>query len=192
MGDFKLPYYFIGDDTFALSSCLMKPIARLGGVINFLFDLIYNYRMSRPRNVVENSFGILTTRFRIFRREQDMEPEGVKLLTMACVCLHNYLIEHQGTQYVPPNYVDHEDQHQQIVPGRWRREDPLPSLQAAHHGRQRVSANTMREQLSRWFHTPEGEVPWQRRMVDVDGYNTPSEGEMADDEQDEHDCNLDN
>ena len=118
MGDYALPYYLVGDDAFALSTRLMKPIARLGGVINFVFDVIFNYRVSRARNTVENTFGILTTRFRIFRRQLDMEPEGSHLLIMACCCLHNYLMTEQGHSYVAPSYVDREDvTHQQIIPG---------------------------------------------------------------------------
>ena len=171
MGDYKLPYFFIGDDAFALSTRLMKPIAKVGAVINFLFDMVFNYRCSRPRNTVENGFGIMSTRFRIFRREMDMEPEGVHQVVMACVCLHNYLIDEQSNFYAPPRYIDREDVERQcIVAGQWRREDPLPGLEAGHLGRQPASANTMREVLSRWFHTPEGEVPWQRDMVDVEGY----------------------
>ena len=54
-----------------------------------------------------------------------------------------------------------------VLTGRWRQEEPLLGLEAGHHGRAKKSANTMREQLSRWFHTPEGQVPWQERMMRV-------------------------
>lgn len=120
MEDYSLPYYILGDDAFPLSTRLMKPIARVGAIINFLFDVIYNYRISRGRNVVENSFGILTTRFRIFRRQQDMEPDGVNLVVMACCTLHNFLIDEQRGEYIPPRYVDREDnQMQRILPGKF-------------------------------------------------------------------------
>lgn len=50
------------------------------------------YRLSRAPNEVENTFGILSERFRVFRRpfECDLEPVDVTTKT-ACV-LHNYLI----------------------------------------------------------------------------------------------------
>lgn len=77
MGSFALPYFFLGDNAFALHEHLMNPIGKLGGVVSYIVDRCFNYRISRGRRVVENAFGILSTRFRIFRREQDMEPEGV-------------------------------------------------------------------------------------------------------------------
>nr|XP_047124352.1 protein ANTAGONIST OF LIKE HETEROCHROMATIN PROTEIN 1-like [Hydra vulgaris] len=60
-----LPYVFVADDTFGLKRHMMKPYA----FKNLLTDkLIFNYRLSRARRVVENAFGIASSRFRVFHK----------------------------------------------------------------------------------------------------------------------------
>ncbi|XP_050310641.1 putative nuclease HARBI1 [Anthonomus grandis grandis] len=57
----ELPFVFIGDEAFALLPNFMKPFN-----IKVLDNekKVFNYRLSRARNVVENAFGILASRFR--------------------------------------------------------------------------------------------------------------------------------
>ena len=85
-----LPYYFVADDAFEMSLHLMKPFPSQKLT---LAQRIFNYGLSRCRRIVENAFGILSTRFRILRRELEMEPENASSVVMACVVLHNYLRE---------------------------------------------------------------------------------------------------
>ncbi|XP_029340906.1 uncharacterized protein LOC103308147 [Acyrthosiphon pisum] len=62
----KLPCVLVADDAFALSENIMKPYAT---------DLnkgspkrVFNYRLSRARRIIENTFGLLSAVFRIFRK----------------------------------------------------------------------------------------------------------------------------
>ena len=52
----NVPYFFIGDDTFALRETMMKPYSHR--TLN-RDERIFNYWLSRARRVVENTFGIL-------------------------------------------------------------------------------------------------------------------------------------
>lgn len=49
---------------------------------------VFNYRLSRARRVIENTFGILATKFRIFWRSI---VEKVTKVTQAACALHNFL-----------------------------------------------------------------------------------------------------
>lgn len=83
-----LPYFIVGDEAFPLKTYLMKPYP------SRQLDLskrIFNYMLSRARRVVENVFGILESRFRVFESAMDMEPERAQKIVLACCALHNYL-----------------------------------------------------------------------------------------------------
>lgn len=113
----KFPYVFIGDEAFPLKPCLVKPYPR-----NSLDDnkRVCNYRISRARRLIENTFGICTSRFRIFRRPIIGSVENVILTTKAVVALHNYLMaDHKF--YCPPSYPD-SSIGSRVRPGDWRRE----------------------------------------------------------------------
>ena len=52
---------------------------------------VYNYRQSRRRRVLENSFAILVARWRIFDTPINASIEIVEKYVMAAVVLRNYL-----------------------------------------------------------------------------------------------------
>ena len=59
-----LPYCMVGDEIFPLKNWLMRPYP--GRQLQEEDGTIYNYRHSRARRVIENAFGILVTRWRLF------------------------------------------------------------------------------------------------------------------------------
>ena len=64
-------------------------------------QIFFNYRLSRARRVIENSFGILASRFRIFRRPILAGQKTLKSITKASVALHNFLITEESNKYIP-------------------------------------------------------------------------------------------
>nr|CAI5858212.1 unnamed protein product [Callosobruchus analis] len=52
---------------------------------------IFNYRLCRARRVVENVFGILASRFRIFLQPIAIHIESIDAVVLACCTLHNFL-----------------------------------------------------------------------------------------------------
>lgn len=85
-----LPHVFVGDEGFPLHEYIMR---RYPGreMLNNEETKIYNYRLSRARRVSENSFGILTKRFRIYQRRLQIIPEHMDKVVLATCCLHNFL-----------------------------------------------------------------------------------------------------
>ena len=64
-----LPYCIVADEAFPLRMDLMGPFPR-GGRMQIPDDeRVFNYRLSRAHCIVENAFGILAQRWRVFQRK---------------------------------------------------------------------------------------------------------------------------
>lgn len=111
------PHYFVGDAAFPLKPFLMRPYP---GKCLDEKKTNFNRRLSRARRTIENSFGILTARWRILRSVMNMGPESAEKIVKAAVVLHNYVKMNDST-YCPPEYVDRYDG-DNVREGLWRRE----------------------------------------------------------------------
>ena len=104
-----LPFVFVGYETFGLKRHLMKP---------YLFSnideskLVYNYRLSLARRVIENTFGICTSRFRVFHRPIIAKVQNFIAITKSAVALHNFLMHTNsadGSKFCcPQTFVDQD------------------------------------------------------------------------------------
>ena len=99
--DKNVPYVFIGDGAFALHTHIMKPYP--GNHTSGSEKRIFNQRLSSARVVVENVFGILSSKFRIFRKPILLDPNKASVVTMSCILLHNFLRRSKtsSTLYTP-------------------------------------------------------------------------------------------
>ena len=86
-------------------------------------EAIFNYRLSRARRIIENTFGILASRWRIFRSPIIGLPDRVESFTKAAIALHNYLQTTESSVYCPTGFVDGEDGSKNVVEGTWRCEE---------------------------------------------------------------------
>lgn len=142
--DVYFPHFFVGDEAFSLKSWFMRPYP--GNNLSYE-QQIFNYRLSRARRVIENAFGILVSRWRVLRKPLLAWPDSIDRITMACVCLHNFLMMPQESESIvrehrcPDNYV--EDHEFNVI---------------------EENAHTLRDNLAAYLAGP-GEVDWQENHV---------------------------
>ncbi|CAM4537269.1 unnamed protein product [Leuciscus chuanchicus] len=94
-----LPHTFVGDKAFPLRRHLMRPYP---GRNLCRRRRMFNYRMSRARMVVEQAFGVLAARFRIYHRVMWQHPHNVEVCVKATCVLHNLLCRDAPTRPYRP------------------------------------------------------------------------------------------
>nr|XP_022903669.1 protein ANTAGONIST OF LIKE HETEROCHROMATIN PROTEIN 1-like [Onthophagus taurus] len=85
-----MPYVIVADEAFPLTNYLMRAYPGKRGPLEHKKEN-FNFRLSRARRVIENCFGIMSARFRIYRKPILCNRAGVISIIQATVCLHNYL-----------------------------------------------------------------------------------------------------
>ena len=160
-----LPVVFVGDEAFPLKENLLRPYPGKNLDYN---KRVFNYRLSRARRTVENTFGILASKWRVFRRPISISVESADKVVKACCCLHNYLC-HTPT-YDAMEDMDHEDRMGEVLPGAWRT-TPGIGLQNLHRHTTRgtVAAASVREAYNDYF-ANEGALSWQGSRVNRCSY----------------------
>ena len=87
LGGLDVPLVILGDPAYPLMSWLIKPYLENSGTTPQ--ERYFNYRLSRARMVVENSFGRLKGRWRCLMKRIDAHISNVPGIVGACVVLHN-------------------------------------------------------------------------------------------------------
>lgn len=153
----KLRFVFVADEAFALRENFMKPynIKELDYP-----KKIFNYRLSRARNVVEIVFGILAARFRLLHTEINMDEKTIKLAVLACCILHNYLRRKCGESYVSSSNIQDKANNSNVLNGAVN----LENLQRGHNRHANQQAKEVRQSFLQYFNE-EGKVPWQDERI---------------------------
>lgn len=169
--DTKFPYYLVGDEAFPLKSYIMRPYP--GTKLN-MTQKTFNYRLSRARRVIENSFGILASRWRIFRSTIIADVNTAEWIVCAGLCLHNFLrlselsTSPENATYCPEYYADTGDQEGNIVLGNWRQcEENIAFKKIGRMGANNATRKNinLRDTLAAYLISPEGAVSWQEAHV---------------------------
>ena len=169
VSDLQFLIFFVGNSAFPLKTYMLHPYPG-----KFLPEnkQIFNYRPSSNTKYI--NFGIMSTKFRIFRRSIIANPDKVTKITKAACCLHNYLRiceMHNSSSscfYCPPGYVDREDNEGNVIPGDWRSDGSSNALRTVQHvgsNNYSRSASELRDTMIDFMTTPEGAVPWQYTHV---------------------------
>ena len=117
--------------------------------------------------MIENAFGILVSRWRIFRQPIEASPEKFEKFTLAAIALHNYSRQTDTAAYTPSGFIDLEDSSGKIKEGSWRgvfQHEGAHDVNATpkiHNSRTKNSVLTIRDHVAKYLVTEEGQVPWQ-------------------------------
>ncbi|XP_062515124.1 uncharacterized protein LOC134190672 [Corticium candelabrum] len=168
----RAPYVFVGDEAFPLRTHMLRPYPGRN-----LPDAkaVFNYRLSRARRIIENSFGILTARWQLFRKPIVAQPEHVVTFTKAAIALHNFLRITEFTVYCPVGFSDAEDSVGNVVEGSWRAEvraeGGLERVEQVGSNRFSQSSAEVRDCFSNYFMSPQGQVDWQYHHIHRTSYD---------------------
>jgi len=151
-----LPYCFMGDEAFPLTTFMMRPFPGRG--LNDM-EKTFNYRLTRARRIAENAFGLLSARWRVFRRVINLQPHRVDDVVKASVVLHNFLRKSGGE--APRGDID-DDKENQADDSDASAFQPISRL--VHSARSSKESVRMRQAFAEYFSNA-GAVPWQNAIV---------------------------
>ena len=129
-------------------------------------QLVFDYRLSCARRVVENLFGIMAKRFLCRLGTLEVHTGKAISISKACLTLHNLLRDHYG---VARHEVDEEDKNNELVPGAWRTDAVMQevenNLQAP---RTNAGSQALCTTLRHYFNSDAGSVSWQLRTLGLE------------------------
>lgn len=144
-----MPYVFVADEAFGLSSYIMRPYS---GKNLPTAKRVFNYRLSRARRYVECAFGLLSNKWRIFHRPLNVKTDLSIDIVKCCCVLHNFVRSRDGgNSRESMAIVDHEDVITDITQSQAVRTVP--------------AANAIRDMFSDYFMSEEGALSWQLKVI---------------------------
>lgn len=146
LGGKDVPYVIVGDEAFPLKPWLMRPFPGSGLSLE---KATFNYRLSRARRVVENTFGIWAAKWRILFTPIDGDDDLINMIIWSTLILHNFLrVKH-------PTLVEGEDGSSSRM---GQNIGDIPRVATNNYSN---VATNIRQIFTEFFSSPEGELPWQ-------------------------------
>lgn len=148
-----LPYVLVGDEAFQLTDFMLRPYPRRSGLTDE--KRIFNYRLSRARRMIEDTFGIMVSKWQILKRPIDATVKHSISIMKAIICLHNWLriqqIQNEDSSDDEDDLMDHTNASsgscfRQINPNGGNNSSRI--------------ALAIRDEFCKFFNC-EGAVPWQ-------------------------------
>jgi hypothetical protein len=149
------PFVILGDEAFPLKNYLLRPYP--GKQLDNENKRIYNYRHCRTRRVVENAFGLLTQKFRIFNGRIQANPENADIIVLASCVLHNF-IKISDSNF---SYNRNVTECTQLNETTTSTLNNIP-FQGGNASQQ---AFNVRELFTDFFNSPDGAVSWQHNYI---------------------------
>lgn len=188
--DRDTPFFMVGDDAFPLRPYMMKPYSD-----KYLDhdQMIFNYRCSRGRRVVENAFGILASRWRVLHTPMNVSSSPkmfhhlmsfftyLTLYFNVCLCCMFQVTPENATTITKatiilhnimrdryPNAQNLELEAPEGDAGSWRAAGVLDAVHMEGRGpRQTRAGKEQRAYLKAYYCSPVGAVPWQETALDA-------------------------
>lgn len=141
------PFVLVADEAFALHKHLLRPFP--GRTLNNN-RRIFNYRLSRARQYIECTFGILSKKWRVFQLSMLVDPNVAVTITKACCVLHNFVRRRDGEDN---NYEDSQN-------------NPMESLvERVGVRNSQTSAKDVREYFVMYVNNPNHALSWQNKII---------------------------
>ncbi|XP_041347115.1 protein ALP1-like, partial [Gigantopelta aegis] len=143
-----MPFVIVGDEAFPLMRNLMRPYP--GGKKTLQEgQQVFNYRLSRARRIVENAFGIMACRWRIYNTKMMVCHSTINKIVKAACVLHNFLQTTSTPAQIASMTAEPID------------DKPAGMQHFARSGnRGSTEASFIRDQFKTYF-TTSGKVSWQ-------------------------------
>lgn len=156
------PHFFVADEAFPQRVNLMRPYPRAQQLS--LEEKVFNYRLSRARFTIENAFGLLAAKWRIFHREIETScAEHAESIVKAAVVLHNYVLMTATPANRQPMY---DEDGRMVVPeaenALGNRFEDIVMAEGRNHTRE---ASSYKDRLRDYLFSPRGAIPWQVQRV---------------------------
>lgn len=141
------------------------------------------FRHSRARRMIESTFGLLCSRWRILLKPIEVKVDKAELIVQAVVCLHNFLVEELGETFIAAFTPDDAPEQCTL---------PQAQLQHPRANRARREAEDVRAKIID-FVNGIGAVEWQEaralvpptQATDADDDDGSQAGERADETQED-------
>ncbi|KAL4098160.1 hypothetical protein QTP88_022810 [Uroleucon formosanum] len=157
----NLNFVFLGDEAFALHEHILKPYSQRELTHE---KRVFNYRLSQARNCVENTFGLISSRFRLLQRAINLNPEKASYTVLAICAIHNFLRK-RGGPYVTSTMFDRQEDTNILKNGEWRENvnNELLGLQCTRQKNVSTEAKINRDNYMHFFNN-QGSVDFQEDM----------------------------
>ena len=155
-----MPHIIVADEAFPLSPTIMRPFPRGRNMHRLPRPRqIFNYRLSRARRIVENAFGILGQRFRIYNRRMQYSVNTVVKIVKATCVLHNFLRDRTLNvaniyNWLNPDKVDYLGENGAVV-----NLAKLPGYRSSYEARR------IRRVFTHYFNSVAGRLTWQDTRI---------------------------
>ncbi|XP_060880360.1 uncharacterized protein LOC132952183 [Metopolophium dirhodum] len=139
------PFVLIADEAFALNKHLLRPFP--GRTLNDS-RRIFNYRLSRARQKIECTFGILSNKWRVFHSTLLVTPDVAVSITKAACVLHNFVRRRDGFNFEDTVSCEMPDISERIGVGNAS-----------------LNAKDIREYFVKYFNNPKHALSWQNKVL---------------------------